>query len=242
MTVYFTYDDEKYFIGTVSADAMPENATTFAPENKAGYWYKFDGEVWNAQKIPENVADIIGLSVPALPTDTTTKDTATKHESVLRSIIMRILSATEDATAVVADGVMTVKEVTAADKLAIAKENKLAELNEVAHKFDNGLVCDDMIIKSSLGFNANADLRSQNNIDSLITANTEPVQYCDADNIFHSLTLDNLKTLKSECIQNGLSLYQQKWQYRSAISSATTINEVNAIKFNFTMLDFGETN
>jgi hypothetical protein len=240
MTVYFTYDDEMYFTGTVSADVIPENTTTLEPENKAGYWYKFNGEVWNAQKIPETVNDIIGLSVPALPTDTTTKDTATKHESILRSIIMRILSSTDDAKASVTDGTLTVVEVTDADKLADAKTAKLEELNTIAHKFDDALVCEEMVITSSLGFKANADLRSQNNIAGLINAGVEPVQYCDAENQFHSLTLENLKILQQECIALGLSLYQQKWVYRNQINSATTVDEVNAIEIKFVMSDYSK--
>ena len=240
MTVYFTYDTDGYFTGTAEQEVAPENATVLAPELDAGYWSKFGGKVWTNEKIPETVSDIIGLSVPAMPTSQDEEDKATQHQSLLRSIIMRILSDTEDAKAVIADGILTVVEVTDEDKLNAAKLDKLEELNNIAHKFDDQLVCDEMIIKSSLGFTANADLRTQNNIAGLINVGVEPVQYCDAENKFHSLTLENLATLQSEILANGQNLYTQKWVYRNKINTATTIAELNAIEVKFEMMDFSK--
>lgn len=240
MTVYFLYDSDKYFTGTLEAETAPENSTTIEPDLQDGYWSKFTSKKWTNEKIPETVKEIIGLSVPAAPASIDDKDKATPHQQILRSIIMRILSSTDDAKASIADGTLTVVEVTDADKLADAKTAKLEELNTIAHKFDDALVCEEMIITSSLGFKANADLRSQNNIAGLINAGVEPVQYCDAENQFHSLTLENLKTLQQECIALGLSLYQQKWVYRNQINSATTVDKVNAIEIKFVMSDYSK--
>lgn len=238
MTVYFTYDTDGYFTGTVEQDTMPKNATGVAPELVVGYWSKFSNNTWTNEKIPETVADIIGLSVPVQPTSQEDEDKATQHQQILRSIIMRILSGTNDAKAVIADGTLTVIEVTTEDKLNAAKTKKLEELNNIAHKFDDQLVCDEMIIKSSLGFNANADLRTQNNIAGLINVGAEPVQYCDAENQFHSLTLANLATLQTEILDNGQNLYTQKWVYRNKINSATSIEELDVIDIKFTMKEF----
>ena len=118
------------------------------------------------------------------------------------------------------------------------KEKKLDELTAAGHQFDNQLVNEDMIINSSLGFKANADLRSQNNINGLIAANKEPVAYVDSQNAVHTLTLAQLNTLLAECIENGQYLYQQKWAYRAQINACTTKEELAAITFEFKMKDF----
>lgn len=118
------------------------------------------------------------------------------------------------------------------------KEKKLDELTAAGHQFDNQLVNENMIINSSLGFKANADLRSQNNINGLIAANKEPVAYVDSQNAVHTLSLAQLNTLLAECIENGQYLYQQKWAYRAKINACTTKEELAAITFEFKMKNF----
>ena len=118
------------------------------------------------------------------------------------------------------------------------KTEKLSELTSITSKFDNQLVNNEMIIKSSLGFSINADLRSQNNLRGLIAVGVEPVNFVAADNSVKSLTLEQLNTLLNECAQNGQRLYLLKWQYREQIEQAKTVDELKAIKFNFTMKDF----
>ena len=118
------------------------------------------------------------------------------------------------------------------------KEKKLDELTAAGHQFDNQLVNENMIINSALGFKANADLRSQNNINGLIAAGQEPVAYVYSQNAVHTLTLAQLNTLLAECIENGQYLYQQKWAYRAKINACTTKEELAAITFDFKMKDF----
>lgn len=120
------------------------------------------------------------------------------------------------------------------------KSEKLAELTAITSKFDNQLVNTDMVIKSSLGFSINADLRSQNNLRGLIAVGVEPVNFMTADNSVKSLTLEQLNILLSECAQNGQHLYLLKWQYREQIEQAKTVEELNAIEFKFTMHDFSK--
>lgn len=120
------------------------------------------------------------------------------------------------------------------------KSDKLVELTAITSKFDNQLVNNEMIIKSSLGFTINADLRSQNNLRGLIAIGIEPVNFATADNSVKSLTLEQLNILLSECAQNGQHLYLLKWQYREQIEQAQTVEELNAIEFNFTMKDFSK--
>lgn len=120
------------------------------------------------------------------------------------------------------------------------KSDKLVELTAITRKFDDQLVNNEMIIKSSLGFTINADLRSQNNLRGLIAIGIEPVNFITADNSVKSLTLEQLNVLLSECAQNGQHLYLLKWQYREQIEQAQTVEELNTIVFNFTMHDFSK--
>lgn len=122
--------------------------------------------------------------------------------------------------------------------LSELKSEKLSELTVITSKFDNQLVNNEMIIKSSLGFTINADLRSQNNLRGLIAVGVEPVNFVTADNSVKSLTLEQLNTLLNECAQNVQHLYLLKWRYREQIKQAQTVDELNNIKFNFTMKDF----
>ena len=120
------------------------------------------------------------------------------------------------------------------------KSDKLSELTTITSKFDNQLINNEMIIKSSLGFTINADLRSQNNLRGLIAVGIEPVNFVTADNSVQSLSLEQLNTLLNECALNSQKLYLQKWQYRGQIEQAKTVEELNAIEFKFTMKDFSE--
>lgn len=120
------------------------------------------------------------------------------------------------------------------------KADKHNELTSITSKFDNQLVNTDMIIKSSLGFSINADLRSQNNLRGLIAVGLEPVNFVTADNSVKSLSIEQLNILLNECTLNGQNLYQQKWNYREQIENATTVEELNSIEFNFEMKDFSK--
>ena len=120
------------------------------------------------------------------------------------------------------------------------KSDKLEELSRITSKFDNQLVNNEMIVKSSLGFSINADLRSQNNIRGLISVGVEPVNFVDSENVSHSLSIEQLNTLLNECALNSQNLYLQKWSYKSQIEQAKTVEELNKIVFNFEMKDFSK--
>lgn len=117
------------------------------------------------------------------------------------------------------------------------KEAKLIELNNYTNKFDE-YKCNEMYITSSLGYKFNADIRSQKNIEGLISLNETTVKYKDYDNEFRTLSKSDLETLLNECIQNGLSLYQQKWILQHSINDCTNEDELNKIELEFTMSDF----
>lgn len=122
--------------------------------------------------------------------------------------------------------------------LSELKAEKLAELTSITSKFDNQLVNNEMVINSSLGFAINADLRSQNNLRGLIAVGVEPVNFVTADNSVQSLTLEQLNVLLKESIENGKKLYETKWKYRDMILNSSSVEELNAIEFKFTMSDF----
>lgn len=124
--------------------------------------------------------------------------------------------------------------------LSELKSEKLAELTAITSKFDNQLVNNEIVINSSLGFKVNADLRSQNNLRGLIAVGVEPVNFVTADNSVKSLTLEQLNVLLNECALNGQHLYLLKWHYREQIEQAKTKEDLNAIKFEFTMKDFSK--
>ena len=136
---------------------------------------------------------------------------------------------------------VTVSEYKEPEKtFAELKSDKLSELTAITSKFDNQLVNTDMIIKSSIGFSINADLRSQNNLRGLIAVGVEPVNFMTANNSVKSLSLKQLNVLLNECAQNVQHLYLLKWQYRKQVEQAKTVEELNAIEFNFTMKDFSK--
>lgn len=118
------------------------------------------------------------------------------------------------------------------------KEDKLDELSRITSEFDNQLVNNKMIVKSSLGFSINTDLRSQNNIRGLISVGLEPVDFIDSENTSHSLSIEQLNTLLNECALNSQNLYLQKWSYKSQIEQAKTVEELNKIVFKFEMKKF----
>ena len=118
------------------------------------------------------------------------------------------------------------------------KANKLSELTLITLKFDNQLVNTDMIIKSSLGFSINADLRSQLNIRRLISIGAEPVSFIIANNTTVDLSLAQLNILISECEENMQHLFDLKQSYKKQIIDATTKEELDAIDLQFTMKDF----
>lgn len=105
----------------------------------------------------------------------------------------------------------------------------------------------DATVTSSLGFVADSDVRAVTDVSGLITvAESTPeesrsaVAFMDANNDAHMLTLDQLKTLQLEIIQNGQSAYQQKWTLRTAIENAEDAEALDEIEIKFEGLDFSK--
>lgn len=235
----YRFDSEGYYIGISLAQydgqdlLLPPDCTETKPALKDGNWYKWTGKSWSAVKIPTTCADAIDQNLTCI------SNGPGLHNLQVKAVIENLVAKESEnyRTVVSSDFVMRIAAIPERT-FAELKEEKLADLTAAGHQFDNQLVNEDMIINSSLGFKANADLRSQNNINGLIAAGQEPVAYVDSQNTVHSLTLAQLNTLLSEEILNGQYLYQQKWAYRAQINACTTKEELAAITFEFKMKDF----
>lgn len=138
------------------------------------------------------------------------------------------------------DGSYWLKGYAPTQPLSELKSEKLNELNTIASRYDS-YKCDDMYITSSVGgYRFNADSRSQTNLRGLISVldDVKSVAYKDYDNEFQSLNKEQIQIIFSECILNGQNLYKQKWDYSEKIKTCETIEELNSIEFNFTMMNF----
>lgn len=93
------------------------------------------------------------------------------------------------------------------------------------------------VIESSVGFSIDANERANRDIDGLIKSlspgTKQTVMFCAADNSFHEVTLDELKTMQLEVIAYGQQLYQMKWELRERIESAETKEEIDNIIIKF---------
>ena len=106
---------------------------------------------------------------------------------------------------------------------------------------------DGATVTTSLGFVADSDSRAIIDVSGLVTTlEAQPeesrttVAFMDANNLAHQLTLEQLKTVQVEIIQNGQSAYQQKWALRTAIENAQSKEELEAIDIKFTAEDFSK--
>ena len=121
--------------------------------------------------------------------------------------------------------------------LETERANKLSELStafedasEMAH------------LTSSLGFEIDANETANRDIEglTLIMSDTDTTMFCDYNNQFREVTKADLETMRREIVANSQRLYQIKWQYRSLIEAATTVDELNAITIRFDKTE-GET-
>lgn len=120
-------------------------------------------------------------------------------------------------------------------KLDEVKEVYKANLKAFFKQYENELVNPNIHIHSDLGFEINADIRSQNNVRALITLlesnGNKTVSYRDYDNKDHDLTLDQLKTLLTEMCTYVNYIYAKKWETKKLIEDAKFIDELLAIEF-----------
>lgn len=115
------------------------------------------------------------------------------------------------------------------------KEIAKANLKTFFKQYENELVNSNIHIHSDLGFEINADIRSQNNVRALITllesSDAETISYKDYDNKNHDLTLDQLKSILFEMCNYVHYIYKKRWESKKKIEDAKSIDEILAIEF-----------
>lgn len=126
------------------------------------------------------------------------------------------------------------------------EEVKRQKLQELDQKFMQWYE-QDATVKSSLGFIADSEARAMMDTSGLVTTleatpaeTRSTVAFMDANNEPHMLTLEQMKVVQLEIIQNGQSAYAQKWAYRNAIESAESVEALAAISIDFHGEDFSE--
>lgn len=126
--------------------------------------------------------------------------------------------------------------------IEVGRRNKLKQLSLYSAKYEEN-VNNSMFFTSSLGYKINGDRRSLTNISSLIEyfdvkQQDGTIDFKDYDNQIRKLTKEQLGTIKAELITNSENLYSQKWALQTRINEAQSIDELNAINIEFTMMDF----
>jgi hypothetical protein len=118
-----------------------------------------------------------------------------------------------------------------APSLESLKAQKLEDLDTAFLEWRN----DTAVMKSSLGFTADADTRAMLDIAGLATLGTGAV-FMDADNQPHELTAEEIQVLQKEVVQSGTAAYSQKWALREAINAADSAAALDAIKIEFSAI------
>ena len=115
------------------------------------------------------------------------------------------------------------------------KEVYKAILKTFFKQYENELVNSNIHIHSDLGFEINADIRSQNNVRALITllesSDAKTISYKDYNNENHDLTLDQLKSILFEMCNYVNYIYKKRWESKKKIEDAKSIDEILAIEF-----------
>lgn len=87
------------------------------------------------------------------------------------------------------------------------------------------------------GITIDATNRSNRDIEGLIISmeaqGTASTMFCAADNSFHEVSLAQLKDFQLAVIGLGQRLYARKWELRTAIEAAETLEELEAIAISF---------
>lgn len=240
----YQYDVDGYLMYPIVVQRNPKNNTVWLlpprttmvqPEVDDNNFCKYDAasESWEKIEKPTSADDFVGIWIDSKST--------TPHNTELISILFNVVGESETYKIVRDEGLRFGVEKVPEKTIEEVKEQKLFDLE---HRFidwyEKGAT-----VTSSLGFVADSDSRAIMDIGGLVTSveaqtpeNRSTVTFMDHDNIPHKLTLDQLRTLQLEVIQNGQSAYAQKWSLRTQIENAESIKAIQSIDIVFTGLDF----
>lgn len=221
---FYKYDSDGFYLGTTWK--QEENTTDIPFTFEPGYWFFFRDNQWEKVKIPETVQE--------LDFDITLTDESTNYQKTLVSLAQRLFAEYTGNTYKLE--IQESRFKVSQKSLEELKNEKLDEISNYANRFEQNK-CDEMFITSSLGFRANADRRSLQNVENLIRIGQNTV-FKDYDNLFHTITVQDLETLALEISTNGSNLYNQKFQMQMTVMNFTTIQELENFEIQFTMMDF----
>ena len=248
LTPIYYFDQDAYFSRSGRAQKLqdgsiltPATSTQTKPDDQQLHDYfatraKY-AETQHYEKKPTNSADFVGLQI--------SHKSQTEHDREMRKLLQDLVKADSEHYRVIRGskeeglwwGVEEIPEKTVDEVRTI----KLSELDSAFMQWYEN----DATVTTSLGFVADSDARAMMDVNGLVTTlEAQPVEtrasvaFMDASNQAHMLSLDQLKTVQVEIIQNGQSAYQQKWALRTAIESAQSKEELEAIEIKFTAEDF----
>lgn len=96
------------------------------------------------------------------------------------------------------------------------------------------------IVAFSEGFDINATDKAKQDIRGLIdvieVTGVESVEFCAADNTFHTVTAEDLGKMLIEISMYQQALYARKWDIRTKIDNTAIPSELNNIEINFELL------
>ena len=242
--IAYQFDGQGYYLSETLVQKMgddyliPSDTTMTKPTFKDGYWTKWNGKKWILDTIPSTCQEAIDKGLTCI------SNGQGKHNYEVKTLLENLVKADEEhyKTVVSDDFVMSIEAIPE-KTLEEVKKAKQDELSSIAGQYDQ-YKCDTMYITSSVGgYRFNADIRSQTNIQGLVSqmaSDEDTTLYKDYDNEFKNLTKTQLKIIYNECILNGENLYKQKWTYQAQIEACQTKEEVEAIKIEFEMMDFSK--
>lgn len=247
MKEIFYFDNDGYFqsVGWAQYDKrgnllMPGNATTVSPSFDDAYFYKWNPvtNVWDAEKKPTDAIELVGEVID--------HESQTTHMIELRKIVEKLTK--DNPIYMVEHGLdengRYIKIVKNPEKtIDEIRAEKLSQLESAFLQWYEK----DAVVTSSLGFVADSDSRAMMDVIGLVATleaqhseSRSSVAFMDANNESHLLTLEQMKTVQLEIIQNGQSAYQQKWAYRDSIQSAETKEALDAIEIKFVGEDYSK--
>lgn len=246
--IVYKFDEDGYFIRAKYAQEspsvkgkflIPKRSTQIKPEIPEGYVARWNDEVWEYEKLPTSAADFIEKRI--------SHKSQTEHSRLMRKLLQDFVKADSDHYRVIRgsqeEGLWWSVEKIPEKTLDEVRASKLSELDSAFMSWYE----DKATVTTSLGFIADSDARAMMDVNGLVTTlEAQPagtrgsVAFMDANNEAHLLTLEQLKTVQVEIIQNGQSAYQQKWTLRTAIEAAQSIEDLEAIEIKFTAEDYGK--
>ena len=216
-----------YYIGQIFDNEYPTKAATFANTNNCG--------IEHLDKVERTVDRI--ESRPGVSSGSFVIFTDGTEKSIVPDEIKKYVKGTKHMMSrfqIVEKPEPTLDELKAA---------KLLKLDTVFLSWYE----DKATVTTSLGFVADSDNRAMMDVSGLVTTleaqsveSRSTVTFMDANNQPHLLSLEQLKMVQLEIVQNGQSAYQQKWALRTAIKEAQNKEDLEAIEIKFTAEDYSE--